>query len=150
MREHGDETTGRDHVAALQGQPDRIVDLEPVPRELDEDPARPFQDELRQCGPGQLGGEYLTTTKELQSDPGGIGLHDLERLVEHALTLGRPPVLVERRVHVRCREQHARTRVGGCRAQRERVVECLRAVVTRRHDVRVDVDEPTWSGVLHR
>ena len=58
--EHGDEATGGDHVAALQGQPIGPSTSSQFPGNSTRIPLVPSRTMLRQRGPGQFGGEDLT------------------------------------------------------------------------------------------
>jgi hypothetical protein len=117
MGEYRDEPFRVDSLTRRPGEPDRVVDVEPRARELDQDGGRPIQPKPVESPAQRLGRVHLAPPAEIEPHPLGSWLHRRECFLVAPLALRRPGKRVQRLVHVRRREQH--TRVPALAAARQ-------------------------------
>ncbi len=116
VREHRHETCRFHLCRGLRDRGDRVVDLEPCARELDQDASRSLEDQVGGIAAGDLAGVQLPATAKVEPPIGDLVPHHRERRRVHTIALGRAGKRVPGRVRVRRCKQ---TPVPVSRARRQ-------------------------------
>ena len=148
MREHGHEPCRLDPLRRLDDNRDWILDVEPGARELDQDRASALEGEIVEIVPGDLAREHLPAAPQVEPQGGDLGAHLGERLRVETVALGRSRVVIPGGVRVRRREQDLGARLVGEAAELKALLDRGGAVVARRDNVRVDIDETGHASTI--
>ena len=141
VTEHRHEPRLLDPSGGIGDNGDRVFDLEPRARELDQDATSPFEHELGGSRAAISVGIHLPATPQIEPPAAASGRIAANDSWNSSIRAGRARKRVPRGMDMRGGEEDAGAGLEGEAAQLESLLDRFRAVVPGRDDVGVDIDE---------